>query len=101
MLAHHLGRALQLTNILRDLDEDAGMGRLYLPREDLQTAGITATDPAAVVATPALGQACGAIVELAQDRVSEARTRSWREARAARCGRRASWARPIGLFSIG
>ncbi len=34
-LAHHLGRALQLTNILRDLDEDAAMGRLYLPREAL------------------------------------------------------------------
>ena len=34
-LAHHLGRALQLTNILRDLDEDAEMGRLYLPREAL------------------------------------------------------------------
>jgi len=32
-LAHHLGRALQLTNILRDLDEDASIGRLYLPRE--------------------------------------------------------------------
>ena len=30
-LAHHLGRALQLTNILRDLDEDAAIGRLYLP----------------------------------------------------------------------
>jgi phytoene synthase len=30
-LAHHLGRALQLTNILRDLDEDAELGRLYLP----------------------------------------------------------------------
>ena len=34
-LAHHLGRALQLTNILRDLDEDAAIGRLYLPREAL------------------------------------------------------------------
>ena len=31
-LAHHLGRALQLTNILRDLDEDAEIDRLYLPR---------------------------------------------------------------------
>ena len=39
-LAHHLGRALQLTNILRDLDEDAAIGRLYLPREALQHAGI-------------------------------------------------------------
>ena len=35
-LAHHLGRALQLTNILRDLDEDAAIGRLYLPREYLE-----------------------------------------------------------------
>ena len=35
-LAHHLGRALQLTNILRDIDEDAAIGRLYLPREYLQ-----------------------------------------------------------------
>jgi presqualene diphosphate synthase len=42
-LAHHLGRALQLTNILRDLDEDAGINRLYLPREALVAAGITST----------------------------------------------------------
>jgi len=27
--------AFQLTNILRDLGEDAGRGRVYLPREDL------------------------------------------------------------------
>ncbi len=40
-LAHHLGRALQLTNILRDLDEDADIGRLYLPKEALHDAGIT------------------------------------------------------------
>ena len=39
-LAHQLGRALQLTNILRDLDEDAAIGRLYLPRELLAQAGI-------------------------------------------------------------
>src|SRR4051795_7295839 len=44
-LAHHLGRALQLTNILRDIDEDAGIGRLYLPREGLAEAGIASTDP--------------------------------------------------------
>src|SRR6185312_11412078 len=40
-LAHHLGRALQLTNILRDIDEDADIGRLYLPREYLETATVT------------------------------------------------------------
>jgi squalene synthase HpnD len=44
-LAHHLGRALQLTNILRDIDEDAGAGRLYLPREALSAAGVTTEEP--------------------------------------------------------
>ena len=65
-LAHHLGRALQLTNILRDLDEDAGLGRLYLPAELLREAGITATDPAVVLASPALGQACAALADRAR-----------------------------------
>ena len=51
-LALHLGRALQLTNILRDLDEDAGIGRVYLPREALEGAGIALTTPAEVVADP-------------------------------------------------
>src|SRR5579875_1971317 len=44
-LAHHLGRALQLTNILRDFDEDAAIGRLYVPREALDRAGIYGDDP--------------------------------------------------------
>lgn len=57
-LAHHLGRALQLTNILRDLDEDAGMGRLYLPRELLLQAGIATTDPQAVIGDARVDQAC-------------------------------------------
>ncbi|MGB9326350.1 MAG: squalene/phytoene synthase family protein, partial [Pseudolabrys sp.] len=50
-LAHHLGRALQLTNILRDIDEDADVGRLYLPKEALALAGIENSDPK-VVADP-------------------------------------------------
>ena len=57
-LAHHLGRALQLTNILRDLDEDAGMGRLYLPRELLDAAGISSSDPVAVISDPRVDAAC-------------------------------------------
>jgi presqualene diphosphate synthase len=65
-LADHLGRALQLTNILRDLDEDAAMGRLYLPREALRDCGIISTDPAAVLANPMLGEACNTIVEQAR-----------------------------------
>ncbi len=71
-LAHHLGRALQLTNILRDLDEDAAIGRLYLPREALQEAGITPTEPGAAVAHPALGRACARVIERARGHFTEA-----------------------------
>jgi phytoene synthase len=39
--ADDLGLALQLTNILRDVREDAEMGRIYLPQEDLRRFGIT------------------------------------------------------------
>jgi len=62
LLAHHLGRALQLTNILRDIDEDAAIGRLYLPKERLLEAGITTTDPSKVVSDPALPEACASMV---------------------------------------
>jgi presqualene diphosphate synthase len=65
-LAHHLGRALQLTNILRDIDEDAGLGRLYLPREWLLEAGITETDPLKVAADPRLPRVCVPLVERAR-----------------------------------
>jgi presqualene diphosphate synthase len=57
-LAHHLGRALQFTNILRDLDEDAAIGRLYLPGEALAAAGIETDDPLAVIAHPSIDVAC-------------------------------------------
>jgi presqualene diphosphate synthase len=71
-LAHHLGRALQLTNILRDLDEDASMGRLYLPREALRDAGIIATDPATVLANPMLSEPCATIVAMARSEFAAA-----------------------------
>ncbi len=71
-LAEHLGRALQLTNVLRDLDEDAAMRRLYLPSEFLAEAGIVSTEPAAVLAHPALPEVCGRIVSLARWRFAEA-----------------------------
>jgi phytoene synthase len=66
LLAHHLGRALQLTNILRDIDEDAGIGRLYLPREMLFHAGITSNDPNVVIASPALPKVCAPLVQRAR-----------------------------------
>src|SRR6202140_2334864 len=62
LLAHHLGRALQLTNILRDIDEDAAIGRLYLPLEGLLHAGITSADPLKVISDPALPKVCAALV---------------------------------------
>jgi phytoene/squalene synthetase len=42
--AHACGVAFQLTNILRDILEDAAMGRVYLPREDLAECGVTEAD---------------------------------------------------------
>jgi phytoene synthase len=66
LLAHHLGRALQLTNILRDIDEDAGLGRLYLPREGLLLAGITSDDPQRVIAERSLPKVCQGLVERAK-----------------------------------
>jgi phytoene synthase len=74
LLAHHLGRALQLTNILRDLDEDAGIGRLYLPQEALRAAGIATDDPVAVLRSPTLATACGQLVERARTHFTEADT---------------------------
>jgi squalene synthase HpnD len=71
-LAHHLGRALQFTNILRDLDEDAALGRLYLPAQALRAAGITTTDPAAVLASPVVGNVCASIVEGARAHFAQA-----------------------------
>jgi phytoene synthase len=72
LLAHHLGRALQLTNILRDIDEDAGIGRLYLPMEALLHAGITSTDPLKVAGEPALPKVCAPLVERARSHFEKA-----------------------------
>jgi phytoene synthase len=69
-----LGEALQLTNILRDLAEDAELGRMYLPRELLLAAGIDGNDPDEVLAHPALPQACAALADLAEARYAEARS---------------------------
>jgi phytoene/squalene synthetase len=52
-----LGEAVQYTNILRDVEEDAVQGRLYLPREALDSAGIAAQDPAIVISDKRLADA--------------------------------------------
>ena len=71
-LADQLGRALQLTNILRDLDEDAELGRLYLPAEAMHEAGITSTDPAPVLAEPRIEWACHALIDRARAHFTKA-----------------------------
>jgi phytoene synthase len=71
-VAHHLGRALQLTNILRDLVEDGERGRLYLPKECLTGNGIHATEPMTVLGDPALGLACTALADVAETHFTEA-----------------------------
>jgi squalene synthase HpnD len=71
-LAHHLGRALQLTNILRDLDEDAAFGRLYLPAQALREAGIVTTDPRSVLESPVLEPVCARVVASARSHFAQA-----------------------------
>ena len=53
-----LGDAFQLTNILRDIESDAEIGRLYLPREMLQRYGLPVDDPAEVARHPVLFEVC-------------------------------------------
>ena len=64
-LAAALGRALQLTDILCHLVEDADRGRLDLPGELLRARGIFATTPSWVLAQPGLGDVCRELAVLA------------------------------------
>jgi len=72
-LAHHLGRALQLTNILRDIDEDAAIGRLYLPREYLEEMNCRRQmDPAAIIDKPEIDAVCRKVAALSHHHYDEA-----------------------------
>ncbi len=73
-LAVALGQALQLTNILRDLAEDAALDRLYLPGDVLKSHGIPNGDVRAVLAHPALPGVCDEIARIAEKRYAEAET---------------------------
>lgn len=55
-----LGIAMQLSNIARDVGEDARAGRLYLPQDWLRAAGI---DPDAWLARPSFGPALAGVIE--------------------------------------
>ena len=71
-LSRTLGTALQITNILRDIKEDAYAGRLYIPREFLQKAGITSTDPETVIVDKNLAVAREELAKIALENFAEA-----------------------------
>ena len=65
-VAYCLGRALQLTNILRDIGEDAERSRLYLPREWLGEEGVP-PNPQAALKSAGLSQVCQRVAALARE----------------------------------
>jgi phytoene synthase len=71
--AHALGVALQRTNILRDVAEDARAGRVYLPTEDLARAGLTAKDLTGEFAPPGYRRAAEPLVARARAAFDRAR----------------------------
>jgi phytoene synthase len=73
--AHQLGLAFQLTNIIRDVGEDALRGRIYLPVNELQQFNVSAKDILERRESPALSSPDGFPVR--------ARTRSLHQALAA------------------
>ena len=73
-LAFHLGRALQLTNILRDIDEDAAIGRLYLPREELVAASVPTDNPLDATMNPRVAIACMEVARRARGHFDQAQS---------------------------
>src|SRR5262249_35113596 len=71
-LARSLGEAVQLTNVLRDLAEDADLGRLYLPRELLLKHGVAVDTPQDALRHPRLAAACEELAAIADRRFKEA-----------------------------
>ena len=72
-VAVSLGYALQLTNILRDLEEDAARGRLYVPLEVLGRHGVGVEQSLGLILThPGFDRACGELARLARSYFAEA-----------------------------
>ena len=70
-----LADALQLTNILRDVREDAEIGRLYLPKELLAEHGLAGLSPMEVADDQRTPKVCAALGELAAQKFADARAR--------------------------
>jgi|TARA_Y100000031_G_scaffold31359_3_gene34928 phytoene synthase len=71
-LAFALGQALQLTNILRDIREDAGRDRLYIPEELLRTHGVTDPDLSAKMESSGFSKACEVLAGIGVGRFEQA-----------------------------
>ncbi len=71
-VAYHLGRALQLTNILRDIAEDAARGRLYLPHDLLEKHGIIWRNPNEVLRDVKLPAVCRDLALVAREHYTKA-----------------------------
>ena len=67
-----LGTALQLTNILRDIREDATMGRVYLPLEQLRTQELHHCSPEEILVHPKLPEMCLSVAMRAREKYEEA-----------------------------
>ena len=91
--ALHLGDAFQLTNILRDVEEDAGLGRLYLPQELLEKHGLPQTGLKALLDAD-LAPICADLGALAQAEFNAAR----REIKAHRRSRLAPALMMMGVY---
>lgn len=71
-VAHHTGRALQITNILRDVDEDAAVGRVYLPRELLEKHEVDYSNPADITSQAGYVAMWRELAGIARDEFSHA-----------------------------
>lgn len=114
--AVRLGRALQLTNILRDLDSDARIDRLYVPGDLLQRYGIADDDAVAATRHPRFPELCATLAGEAVRAFGEApvppgqaallrpallMAQAYRQLLARLCARGWSDRRPVGGSSLG
>lgn len=70
--AHDLGLAFQLTNIIRDVGEDARRGRIYLPEDEMARFGVSASDVLGLRESRAFRQLMEFQIERAEDLYSQA-----------------------------
>jgi len=71
-LAFSLGQALQLTNVLRDLYEDAERDRLYIPLDMISKFGIPIREPKRIIEHPNFPALCSEFIKTTKSRYQEA-----------------------------